>query len=235
MNRIQSIYENRWQNCHSLQKASCQPKFIGEIRDEVANLLKPGIKLLDIGCGDGSITNFARKQFAEIYGCDISLTALSHAAGTGLNTLCADLNADIPLPYQNEVFSAITCLDVLEHVIDPLHLLKDIHRVLCPQGQLLLSTPNIRYFRNLGQLIFKGTFPHTTDENFVWGGGHIHYFTTNDLESLIRNAGFKKISFHLTRRQFLHSWKRKVLIKLTGHSIFKDWFSSCLIAEVAKT
>jgi len=234
MTKTQQMYEKYWKEQHAVADFDSQPRFAGEIIDTVAKLLKQESKVLDVGCGDGSIMKFAEPRFDEIHGCDISLKALSQAAGMGLNTVCADLNANTPLPYRSEIFDAISCLEVIEHIIDPLHLLKDIHRVLSPQGQLILSTPNIRYFRNIGKLIFKGEFPHTTDDSFIWGGGHIHYFTRKDLGSLIKNAGFNRIVFHVAEEQFVHSWKRRLLSTLTGKYFFGEWLCGSIIAEVFK-
>ena len=80
----------------------------------------------------------------------------------------------------------------------------------------------------------KGIFPHTTAVSFVWGGGHLHYFTRKDLVLLLRRAGFKKIKFHIADGQFRKSWKRRLVHKIAGDSIFGEWLCGGIIVEAAK-
>src|SRR5207244_3821228 len=82
------------------------------------------------------------------HGCDVSEVAVVEACGRGVIGVCADLNTGA-LPYRSGAFDRATCLEVIEHVIDPLQLLRELHRVLRPAGRLILTTPNIRYFRNV--------------------------------------------------------------------------------------
>jgi methionine biosynthesis protein MetW len=227
-------YEEYWQGRSSSGDLDNNTRFPNEIIEVVAPLLNKGIRVLDIGCGNGSLSKITESKFQEVHGCDIALTALQEARIRGMRTICVDLNTIIPLPYQDESFDAITCLEVLEHVLDPFNLLKDLHRVLRPKGQVLLTTPNIRYFRNLCKLIFEGKFPHTTTDSFIWGGGHVHYFTRKDLVFLLQKAGFEKIEFHLNQEQFTRSWKRRLIHGLTGKSIFGEWFCGGMIAEAFK-
>jgi methionine biosynthesis protein MetW len=234
MKKTKEIYEEYWRRRESYTEQHHEESSPNEIIETVDLILRKGLRVLDIGCGNGSLFKIAEAKFHEVHGCDISLTALQGAKTTGMRTICLDLNTTIPLPYQNESFDAITCLEVLEHILDPFHLLNDLHRVLRPKGQVLLTTPNIRYFRNLYKLIFRGKFPHTTTDRFVWGGGHVHYFTRTDLAFLIQKAGFENIEFHLNQEQFTRSWKRRLIQGLTGKSIFGEWFCGGIIAEASK-
>ena len=149
LKRTKQTYEVYWQERYSSGDMVHKARFPDEIIEVVEPLLHKGIRVLDIGCGDGSLSKIAESKFQEIHGCDIALTALQEAKIRGMRTICVDLNTIIPLPYQDESFDTITCLEVLEHVLDPLNLLRDFHRVLRPKGQVVLTTPNIRYFRKL--------------------------------------------------------------------------------------
>lgn len=204
-----------------------------EIFESVEAILKGGKTCLDAGCGNGAAIEILKPKFDEVCGCDISKTALEVAKIKGVLATCVDLNSKL-LPYQDDSFDSVTCLEVIEHVLDPVSLLKDFWRVLKFQGQLILTTPNIRYFRNLATLILKGKFPHTTIDSFIWGGGHLHYFTRNDLEFLLQSADFKKIKFHINHEQFLRSWKRRAIHGLTGESFFGEWFCGGIIVEAFK-
>jgi len=163
---------------------------IGE-RVEVASkyVIKAG-KLLDIGCGSGEIIFFVKDRVSKIYGVDNSRKKLELAKRNGLITKAFDLN-DGKLPYKDFLFEVVTCLDVLEHIKNPVKLSREVYRVLKKNGAFILSTPNIRFSGHLFSLIFKGRFPKTSDNKEAYDGGHIHYFAFSDLRSILKKAGFK--------------------------------------------
>jgi len=230
-----NIYEKYWKDRLEADRLNQKKRFFpGEILESVNKILKSGERLLDLGCGEGNLFEITKHKFNEGHGCDISEIALKKAKKRGIYTICADLNVSSHLPYQNESFDAIICVEVLDYIFNPSHLLCETKRILRPNGQMILTTPNFRYFRNLAKLLLKGSFPHTTTDNFVWGGGHIHYFTTKDLSTLFRKAGFNKMVFHINHKQFERSWKRRIIFRLTGKSIFKEWFCGGIVLEAFK-
>lgn len=219
---FKDLYERYWADQQPGGDANCQAG-PNEIFESVGAVLSPGGRLLDVGCGAGSVADLARASFQRVCGCDLSIHALRRASLRGMAVACVDLNAGV-LPYRDNSFDCVTCLEVLEHVVDPLRLLKEVRRVLRPQGRLVLTTPNIRYFRNILKLVLEGRFPHTTTDTFVWGGGHLHYFTRADLAQLLGEAGFAHWQFVVNEKQFARSWKRRLLVKVLGAHRFGEWF-----------
>ena len=185
-----------------------------------------------MGCGDGHFALHIRDKFRKTYGAEISKEAAYVARSQGMFLSLIDLS--MSLPYKDNTFDAVSCLDVVEHLLNPCHLLSEMYRVLQSDGQLVLTTPNIRNFRNLYQLIFRETFPHTSSDTFVWGGGHLHYFTRKDIGTLLENAGFKRITFFINQDQFLLSKKRNVTRFFTGEKIFGEWFCGSITVSAYK-
>jgi len=228
------IYEDRWsKHFQPSFKNESSVSLPNETFESISKILRKGNRVLDLGCGTGDSGEVLKFFFAEIHGCDISETALKEANVNEVTALCTDFNTE-HLPYKDKSFDVVTCMEVLEHMLDPAFLLKEICRILLPNGQLIITTPNIRYFRNLIKLVFKGQFPHTTTDTFVWGGGHLHYFTRKDLASMLQEAGFKRIKFHINEEQFRRSWKRRFVRRITGKSIFGEWFCGGIVAEAFK-
>jgi 2-polyprenyl-3-methyl-5-hydroxy-6-metoxy-1,4-benzoquinol methylase len=151
----------------------------------------------------------------------------------GMFSVCADLNEGC-VPYKDDSFECVTALEFLEHIINPLRILAEIKRVLKPYGRLVLTTPNIRYFRNLHTLILRGSFPRTTIDDFVWGGGHFHYFTRKDLSFLLSQAGFKRVNFYINEKQFSRSWKRRFIRAIIGNYLFGEYFCGGIAVEATK-
>ncbi len=231
--KIKRTYEQYW---HERIKESVgennNEKKPGEIFNTVSSVLTAGNRLLDVGCGDGSFALNIKNKFCKIYGAEISKEAAFIARKQNVSTSVMDLN--LSLSYKNNAFDAVTCLDVIEHLLDPGSVIDEMYRVLQPCGQLVLTTPNIRNFRNLYKLIFKGMFPHTTTDTFVWGGGHLHYFTRKDIYTLLNKAGFKKISFSINQEQFLLSKKRNLIQFFIGEKMFGEWFCASITISAYK-
>jgi len=204
----------------------------GEISETVLSVLRPGGALLDAGCGAGAFLKLAAPLFGRACGTDISGPAVSAVRALGLEALEGDLAGALPLPGNS--FDACTCLEVIEHVPDPLRALQELHRLLKPGGQLVLSTPNIRGFRHIAKLLFSGSFPLTTTDDFVWGGGHLHYFTRKDILGLLVKAGFTDVVFALNPGQFGRSWKRKLFRLLAGERFFGEFMEGSVIAVCRK-
>lgn len=105
-----------------------------------------GGTLLDIGCGDGSFLQVAQTCGWDVIGIDPDPKVVANCRSQGWNVL----QGDIEQFYDKErLFDVITMNHVIEHVHDPLAVLKACHRLLKPGGQLWLETPNIDSFGHL--------------------------------------------------------------------------------------
>lgn len=100
--------------------------------------------ILDAGCGNGRYTRFLLKQAdpeAILVACDLSIGMLRRARrrlkSDRPELLCADLTQ---LPFADASFDAIVCGWVLEHMQEPVRAIREIARVLTPNGKALLMT-----------------------------------------------------------------------------------------------
>lgn len=102
----------------------------GALREEyIVDYLSNGERLLDVGCGTGAIVEFARERYTEIHGVDISADALKMAKKRGVQTKLCNLNSQ-QLPYKDDYFDTVVSLDVIEHIFDPHHFMRECRRVL---------------------------------------------------------------------------------------------------------
>jgi len=107
----------------------------GYFRD-VVDRFAPGTRLLDIGCGTGWLA----KHFADYTGLDGSPDAVRTARELGRNVRLADV--DEPLPFDDAAFEGAVMKDLLEHVADPVALVREARRILVPGGLVFASSPD---------------------------------------------------------------------------------------------
>jgi methionine biosynthesis protein MetW len=158
-------------------------------------------RLLDVGCGRGAVASALRDRCEQVFGLDADPEALAVASRRGVDVIEGDLNE--PLPFDDATFDGALCLEVLEHVLRPDLLLREIARVLEPSAYLYVSTPNIRHVRHLYELAVRGRFPLTSGDPDGFQGGHVHFFTWGDLEGVLEKSGFsvsERVSLPLGRR-----------------------------------
>lgn len=151
--------------------------------------------LLDIGCGNGTVTKGLRSvlNLDIVDGVDILEGKL--VIPDWLRLVRADIDKD-RLPYPTEIFDAIYCGEVLEHLYNPDHLLKEIRRVLSPKGVCLFTTPNLGSWYNRIVLLM-GYQPCSISASFenenvgkmlkiVGHRDHVRGFTLRALLELLR-------------------------------------------------
>ena len=101
--------------------------------------IKPGQKLLDIGCGRGEFLGGFIDCGVTGYGVDRSRSAEKYCPGADLRT--ADLEND-SLPYEDDFFDVVYSKSVIEHFYYPERLVREIHRVLKPGGIVITLCPD---------------------------------------------------------------------------------------------
>ena len=143
--------------------------------------------ILDVGCG--------KRKRGDI-GVDISRETQ------------ADIIADAHyLPFKNEVFSKVVSVVVLEHSPCPLAFLKEIYRVLKPNGILELTTDNAQYYK--WSVLDKFGIRH---ENYH--SDHYMIFYPKNVERLFKLANFKVEKIELIRKQKKLDFIIKLLVKI---------------------
>jgi SAM-dependent methyltransferase len=137
--------------------------------------------LLDVGCGGGLFLQMmAERGTRRVAGLDFSLDAAKVAWSRGrVPAVCATLSR---APFAAESCAAVTMFHVLEHLFDPASYLDAAHRLLRPEGRLIVQVPNAACW----QFLLLGE---------RWNGidvpRHLIDFRLRDLESLLDNCGFE--------------------------------------------
>ena len=112
---------------------------------------RPGQTLLDISCGQGTLVHFAARQGLCVTGLDLSPLAVAITARRTPSANISIANAE-QLPYTDNTFDYATNIGSLEHYFHPHRAVREMARVLRPEGHALILTPNT--FGLLGNIIY---------------------------------------------------------------------------------
>jgi ubiquinone/menaquinone biosynthesis C-methylase UbiE len=105
------------------------------------NLLRPGDRILEIGCGIGTVVFELTKQGYEALGTDISQVAIEYGR-TKYTGLRLEVQPAEELPFDAGTFDVVLSFDVFEHIARIDRHVSEVQRVLKPAGHYLFETPN---------------------------------------------------------------------------------------------
>jgi SAM-dependent methyltransferase len=156
--------------------------------------------VLDVGCGDGRLIK-ALPAGCHYLGLDFSPKLIGragpgHAAGRPLWVL-ADVSR--PLPVASQSFPAVVCFAVLHHLTGRVGLVRELGRVLRPEGRIVLSVWQITHNARMRKKIVRDL----GNGDYVLGwerGGHgerfVHQVNEDELGDLVRQAGLEIVDLY---------------------------------------
>ncbi|MDP3792318.1 MAG: class I SAM-dependent methyltransferase [bacterium] len=98
-----------------------------------------GVKILDYGCGSGFIVGQLQARGYDAYGTDISREAIEYGASQGIKNLYS--TNEIKVDFPDESFDLILAMDVVEHIKEDELVIKELERLLKPNGRLIITVP----------------------------------------------------------------------------------------------
>jgi ubiquinone/menaquinone biosynthesis C-methylase UbiE len=156
-----------------------------------ARYVPNGADCLDVGCGDGGTSGiWLTEHGARYVGVDVSSKAIDLARDRGLDARLIEDAAD--LPFSTASFDVVTCIEVFEHLFDPVSAAKEIRRVVKPGGILLASVPNAAHWRDRLDMLIGQWTPRGDDlgRSEPWRSPHIRFFTRASLRQMLVEGGF---------------------------------------------
>jgi 2-polyprenyl-3-methyl-5-hydroxy-6-metoxy-1,4-benzoquinol methylase len=153
---------------------------------------QPIRRLLDVGCGEGTLGRLLREQAGrdlELVGSDISPRALELAAAHYDQVHQVNVEQEaLRERLGAQPFDAIVSLEVLEHLFAPRALLQQLHELLAPGGKLVVSFPNIAWWRYRVTLL-AGHYP---EEYHIFDAvEHVQQFTLHSFRRLLDESGYR--------------------------------------------
>jgi SAM-dependent methyltransferase len=147
------------------------------------------LNVLDVGCGDGTVSRLFLEAGNHVLGVDIVPEFVNRAIKKGIEAKTADVTKD-GLPFSEGEMNVIYAGAFIEHLYDPEFFLRECHKVLTDTGILILSTPNIASLTGrLRMLLGQGPKFYTSALGWEFGG-HIRIFTSGTLRRLLEENSF---------------------------------------------
>ncbi|MCA8981380.1 MAG: class I SAM-dependent methyltransferase [Planctomycetes bacterium] len=176
-------------------------------RLEMQALVPPDARrVLEVGCGAGTFgAAIKARQDAEVWGIEPSEAAASRAEAELDRVLCSSIEGALDhLPDGH--FDQIVFNDVLEHLVDPESTLRALLPKLAPGGGFIASIPNLRYYKVLRDLLFKGEFEYV--DHGVLDRTHLRFFTPKSVARMWDRLGcevLERRALNTRRRPWLRA------------------------------
>ena len=190
--------------------AKCDWDYFSSQREEMHQFFPRGAeRVLDVGCGTGEHSKALKEKFgiSELWGIELDPAAADEASRCLDKVLCGDVSTLISST-PDGYFDCVIFNDVLEHLIDPWNVLNVTRSKLSDDGLVIASIPNVRYFKNLRNLVFRRDWQY--EDEGVLDRTHLRFFTEKSIVSLFDECGFE-----VDRIQGINE-TRKTRIRLAG-------------------
>ena len=153
----------------------------------VADLVEPGSRVLDVGCGDGALLRLlADERGVDGRGVEISQRGVNDCVAKGLSVIQGDADTDL-VDYPDHSFDYVILSQTLQATRRPRVVLEHMLRI---GGRAIVSVPNFGHWKVRAQLAFRGRMPVTESLSYSWyDTPNIHFCTIADFVALADEVG----------------------------------------------
>lgn len=160
-------------------------------RQDMHRFIPTGVSThLDIGCGQGAFGKGLKQKFPrlESWGLELSKTE-GKIAKKNLDKAIIGTIEDNLKELPDGYFDVISFNDVLEHLVDPYEVLCLLQPKLSPNGVVVASIPNVRFVRNLVNLLIKKDW--TYENGGILDRTHLRFFTYKTMRDMFEKCGYR--------------------------------------------
>ncbi len=191
----------------------------------ISKLVASNTKVLDIGCGDGELLSFLKKEKnVDARGLEISQKLVTQTIKKGISAIQGDGEKDLEF-YPDHNFDYAILSQTIQATKNPKAMLKEMLRIA---RYAIISLPNFTHYKNRLHIMTNGTMPVNKNLPFTWfDTPNIHFCSIKDFENLCYDLNFK-----IEEKIFLTAKKR--LNGMFGIDILPNFFAEYGIFLITK-
>jgi methionine biosynthesis protein MetW len=173
----------------------------------IAEMVTPGARVLDIGCGDGTLLRLlAEKRDVDGRGIELSQAGVNSCVAQGLSVIQGDADTDL-VHYPDLAFDFAILSQTIQATYSPRHVLEQLLRI---GKRAVVSFPNFGHWQVRAQLLFGGQMPQTDNLPDRWyDTPNIHLCTIKDFLGLCKDVGAR-----VERTVALNAYGRKLGVSM---------------------
>lgn len=167
--------------------ADIDPELENNSHSSILRMVGFNKRVLEAGCASGHVSKMLHAQGCSVVGIEVDASVVELAQPWVERVIVGDFDdARVWDDLVGESFDVALFGDVLEHLKDPLGVLREAVKHLVPSGIIVLSVPNIAH-ADVKIALLNGTFPYR--DSGLLDRTHIHFFTKESILDLIKRAG----------------------------------------------
>jgi methionine biosynthesis protein MetW len=156
----------------------------------IAEMVEPGSRVLDVGCGDGALLELlAAERQVDARGIELSREGVAACVTRGLAVIQGDADTDL-IDYPTDAFDYVILSQTIQATRQPRFVLEQMLRI---GRRAIVSFPNFGHWRMRADLMFRGRMPVTENLPYSWyDTPNIHFCTIRDFVGLCDAIGAVK-------------------------------------------